>query len=63
MIEKSVDCDADFVFLDLEDAVAPGDKVQARKNAIEAVNELDLGRQGQNDCGSYQWPRYTLYVS
>ncbi|MBT8125341.1 MAG: CoA ester lyase, partial [Gammaproteobacteria bacterium] len=25
MIEKSADCAADFVFLDLEDAVAPGD--------------------------------------
>jgi citrate lyase subunit beta/citryl-CoA lyase len=47
MIEKSVDCDADFVFLDLEDAVAPGDKVQARKNAIEAVNELDWAGKGK----------------
>ena len=47
MIEKAVDCDADFVFLDLEDAVAPGDKVQARKNAIEAVNELDWAGKGK----------------
>ncbi len=47
MIEKSVDCDADFVFLDLEDAVAPGDKVQARKNAIEAVNGLDWKGKGK----------------
>ena len=47
MIEKSVDCDADFVFLDLEDAVAPGDKVQARKNAIEAVNGLDWAGKGK----------------
>lgn len=47
MIEKAVDCDADFVFLDLEDAVAPGDKVQARKNAIEAVNDLDWAGKGK----------------
>ena len=47
MIEKSVDSDADFVFLDLEDAVAPGDKVQARKNAIEAVNGLDWAGKGK----------------
>jgi citrate lyase subunit beta/citryl-CoA lyase len=47
MIEKSADCDADFVFLDLEDAVAPGDKVQARKNAIEAVNGIDWAGKGK----------------
>jgi len=32
---------ADVVFLDLEDAVAPDDKDQARENAIEALNSLD----------------------
>jgi len=47
MIEKSADSDADFVFLDLEDAVAPGDKVQARKNAIEAVNGIDWAGKGK----------------
>ncbi|MEJ2115035.1 MAG: CoA ester lyase [Gammaproteobacteria bacterium] len=47
MIEKSADCAADFVFLDLEDAVAPGDKVQARKNAIEAVNDIDWAGKGK----------------
>jgi citrate lyase subunit beta/citryl-CoA lyase len=47
MIEKSADSDADFVFLDLEDAVAPGDKVQARKNAIEAVNDIDWAGKGK----------------
>ena len=30
-----------MVFLDLEDAVAPDDKEQARKNIIEALNDLD----------------------
>jgi citrate lyase subunit beta/citryl-CoA lyase len=47
MIEKSADSDADFVFLDLEDAVAPGDKVQARKNAIEAVIDIDWAGKGK----------------
>lgn len=41
MIQKAADSAADMVFLDLEDAVAPGDKVQARKNIIEALNDID----------------------
>ncbi len=41
MLEKAPTAGADIVFLDLEDAVAPDDKVQARKNVIEALNDLD----------------------
>ncbi|MCG8509828.1 MAG: CoA ester lyase, partial [Rhodospirillales bacterium] len=40
-LEKASTSDADVVFLDLEDAVAPDDKVQARKNVVEALNDLD----------------------
>jgi len=40
-LEKAAKGPADVVFLDLEDAVAPSDKVQARKNIIEALNDLD----------------------
>jgi malyl-CoA/(S)-citramalyl-CoA lyase len=40
-IEKAASSKADVVFLDLEDAVAPDDKVQARKNVIAALNDLD----------------------
>ena len=40
-LEKAATSDADVVFLDLEDAVAPDDKVQARKNIIAALNDLD----------------------
>ena len=47
MIEKALKCAADYVFLDLEDAVAPGDKVQARKNVIEALNDLDWKAAGK----------------
>ncbi len=32
---------ADVVFLDLEDAVAPDDKAQARKNIIQAICDID----------------------
>ncbi len=42
-LEKAAQSDADVVFLDLEDAVAPDDKVQARKNVIDAINDLDWG--------------------
>jgi malyl-CoA/(S)-citramalyl-CoA lyase len=41
MLEKAPAAGADVVFLDLEDAVAPDDKVQARKNVIQALNDLD----------------------
>jgi malyl-CoA/(S)-citramalyl-CoA lyase len=41
MLEKAPAAGADLVFLDLEDAVAPDDKKQARKNVIEALNDLD----------------------
>ena len=47
MIGKALHCKADYVFLDLEDAVAPPDKVQARKNVIEALIELDWRQAGK----------------
>jgi citrate lyase beta subunit len=36
MFEKAAKSEADVVFLDLEDAVAPDDKAQARRNIIKA---------------------------
>ena len=47
MIEKAADSAADYVFLDLEDAVAPDDKLQARKNIIEALNDIDWAAKGK----------------
>jgi malyl-CoA/(S)-citramalyl-CoA lyase len=41
MMEKAPRLGADVVMLDLEDAVAPADKEQARTNAIAALRELD----------------------
>ena len=42
-LEKAAESTADVVFLDLEDAVAPDDKLQARKNVIKAINEINWG--------------------
>jgi citrate lyase subunit beta/citryl-CoA lyase len=47
MFEKAANSAADYVFLDLEDAVAPGDKEQARKNVIEALNDIDWRGKGK----------------
>ena len=47
MFEKALNSDVDFVFLDLEDAVAPDDKVTARKNVIEALQDLDWQGNGK----------------
>ncbi|MEK7245168.1 MAG: aldolase/citrate lyase family protein, partial [Pseudomonadota bacterium] len=42
-LEKAPGSAADVIFLDLEDAVAPDDKEQARKNIIQALNDMDWG--------------------
>ncbi len=47
MFDKAADSPADYVFLDLEDAVSPGDKIQARKNIIEALNDIDWRGKGK----------------
>jgi len=47
MFDKARASDADYVFLDLEDAVAPGDKEQARRNVVEALNEFDWHGAGK----------------
>jgi len=41
MFEKAAQSDVDVIFLDLEDAVAPDEKAQARKNIIEGLNTID----------------------
>jgi citrate lyase beta subunit len=41
MVEKALASDADGVFLDLEDAVAPNDKAGARGDVVRALQELD----------------------
>jgi malyl-CoA/(S)-citramalyl-CoA lyase len=43
LFEKSAKSKADIIFLDLEDAVAPSDKEQARRNIIAALNDVEWG--------------------
>ena len=45
LFDKAAKSAADVIFLDLEDAVAPDDKPQARKNVVAALNDLDWGRK------------------
>ncbi|WP_103380827.1 HpcH/HpaI aldolase/citrate lyase family protein [Pseudonocardia dioxanivorans] len=46
-IDKAAESAADVVFLDLEDAVAPPEKDQARKNVIAALNDIDWAARGK----------------
>ena len=43
VFEKGAASAADCLCIDLEDAVAPQDKVDARKNIVKALNEVDFG--------------------
>ena len=45
MMAKAAGSDADLVFLDLEDAVAPNQKDEARGKVIRALRELDWGKK------------------
>lgn len=44
MLQKAAGLDIDYVFLDLEDAVAPSEKRSSRKRIVAALNDLDWGR-------------------
>ncbi len=44
MMTKAAALGVDFVFLDLEDAVAPSEKRPARARIVNALNNLDWGR-------------------
>jgi citrate lyase beta subunit len=50
MFVKALGGEADYVFLDLEDAVTPGDKEQARKNVIQGLLEHDWRGRGKTIC-------------
>ena len=47
MFEKALNSSADYIFLDLEDAVSPNDKISARENVIKALKELDWKGHGK----------------
>ena len=62
MFEKALTCAADYVFLDLEDAVAPADKEQARLNVIEALQQVRLARARQDDLRPGERHRHPLLL-
>ena len=45
LFKKAASSNADIICLDLEDAVAPQDKEQAKKNVIQALKEVDFGKK------------------
>ncbi|WP_135502604.1 HpcH/HpaI aldolase/citrate lyase family protein [Roseovarius aestuariivivens] len=45
LFEKMAASEADVINIDLEDSVAPSDKDSARKNAIQAINDIDWGKK------------------
>jgi citrate lyase beta subunit len=47
LFRKALEGDADYVFLDLEDAVAPADKEQARKQVVAGLLEYDWRDRGK----------------
>ncbi|MFL5496533.1 MAG: HpcH/HpaI aldolase/citrate lyase family protein [Gemmatimonadales bacterium] len=50
LFSKALEGAADYVFLDLEDAVAPGDKERARANVIAGLKEHDWRGRGKTIC-------------
>jgi citrate lyase subunit beta/citryl-CoA lyase len=47
MFEKALNSNADYIFLDLEDAVSPNDKLAARENIIKALKEINWKEKGK----------------
>jgi len=47
MFEKALNSKADYIFLDLEDAVSPMDKISARQNVIKALKEINWREKGK----------------
>ena len=47
MFEKALNSKADYIFLDLEDAVSPMDKITARQNVIKGLREINWREKGK----------------
>jgi malyl-CoA/(S)-citramalyl-CoA lyase len=43
LFEKAASSPVDVIFLDLEDAVSPDQKEEARKNVVQAIGDIDWG--------------------
>ena len=68
MFEKALISNADYVFLDLEDAVSPNDKVSARENIISALSNLNWREKGKtisfriNSLDTHYMYRYVIDI-
>jgi citrate lyase subunit beta/citryl-CoA lyase len=62
MFEKALALLADYIFLDLEDAVSPNDKISARANVIKALNEMNWRENGKTISVRINSLDYSLYV-
>ena len=47
MFEKALNSNADYIFLDLEDAVSPNDKISARQNVVKALKKINWRQNGK----------------
>ena len=47
MFEKALNSKADYIFLDLEDAVSPKDKTTARQKVIKALKDINWREKGK----------------
>lgn len=63
MFEKALKSGVDFIFLDLEDAVAPDDKIQARKISFR-LSTILIGKAmvSRYQCASMVWIHNTWCV-
>ena len=61
MFSKAATGDADIIFLDCEDAIAPDDKERARANIVAGLNEVDWGAKTMmvriNGLDTHYWYR------
>jgi malyl-CoA/(S)-citramalyl-CoA lyase len=66
LFEKAARSAADVIFLDLEDAVAVGDKEKARANVIQGLNDVDWGNKGMslriNGADTHFWYRDVIDI-
>jgi malyl-CoA/(S)-citramalyl-CoA lyase len=66
LFEKAAHSAADVIFLDLEDAVAAGDKERARANVIQGLNDVDWGGKGMsvriNGADTHYWYRDVIDI-
>ena len=66
LFEKAARSAADVIFLDLEDAVATGDKEKARANVIQGLNQVDWGNKGMsvriNGADTHYWYRDVIDI-